>query len=296
MALTIGFTGLGAMGSLMADNLLQAGHRLQVWNRTASRCEPLIARGARACATPADAARGTDFVVSMLADDPATAEVMLGPDGVLAGFAGQAIIDCSTNSPAMARQVGQAAQQRGLVYIDAPVSGSLAQARGRELVFMVGGPAAGVQACAPLFEAMGRMVRHMGPSGAGATMKLVNNMMSGTVNAAIAEAVSVAQAAGLDLAAVGEVLGEGAAGSRLMKTKIPKMAAGDFSPQFQLGLMDKDLRYFLDMARELDRPVPMASAARHQMQSARLAGLGAQDVSAVFAWLSGLTAGGKTGK
>lgn len=124
MALTIGFTGLGAMGSLMADNLLQAGHRLQVWNRTASRCEPLIARGARACATPADAARGTDFVVSMLADDPATAEVMLGPDGVLAGFAGQAIIDCSTNSPAMARQVGQAAQQRGLVYIDAPVSGT----------------------------------------------------------------------------------------------------------------------------------------------------------------------------
>jgi hypothetical protein len=115
-------------------------------------------------------------------------------------------------------------------------------------------------------------------------------MMSGTVNAAIAEAVSDAQAAGLDLSAVGELLAEGAAGCRLMKTKIPKMAALDFSPQFQLGLMDKDLRYFLDMARELDRPVPIASAARHQMQSARLAGLGTQDVSAVFAFMTGSSA------
>jgi 3-hydroxyisobutyrate dehydrogenase len=287
MSFTIGFIGLGAMGSLMADNLLQAGHSLQVWNRTAARCAPLVERGAKACDNPAQAAQGADFVVSMVADDAATAEVMLGTGGVLETFRGQAIIDCSTNSPTMARRVAQAASAHHTAYLDAPVSGSLAQARGRELVFMVGGPAQAVTAAMPLFEAMGRMVRHMGDAGSGATVKLINNMMSGTVNAAIAEAVSVAEAAGLDVMQVGELLAEGAAGCRLMKTKIPKIAARDFSPQFQLGLMDKDLRYFLDMARELDRPVPLASAARHQMQSARLAGLGTQDVSAVFASLAG---------
>jgi 3-hydroxyisobutyrate dehydrogenase-like beta-hydroxyacid dehydrogenase len=287
MSFTIGFIGLGAMGSLMADNLLQAGHSLQVWNRTAARCTPLVERGAKACDNPAQAAQGADFVVSMVADDAATAEVMLGTGGVLETFRGQAIIDCSTNSPAMARRVAQAALAHHTAYLDAPVSGSLAQARGRELVFMVGGAAQAVTAAMPLFEAMGRMVRHMGDAGSGATVKLINNMMSGTVNAAIAEAVSVAEAAGLDVMQAGELLAEGAAGCRLMKTKIPKIAARDFSPQFQLGLMDKDLRYFLDMARELDRPVPLASAARHQMQSARLAGLGTQDVSAVFASLAG---------
>jgi 3-hydroxyisobutyrate dehydrogenase len=287
MSFTIGFIGLGAMGSLMADNLLQAGHALRVWNRTPARCMPLVERGAQACSSPAQTAQGADFVVSMVADDAATAEVMLGTGGVLDTFRGQAIIDCSTNSPVMARRVAQAASAHHTAYLDAPVSGSLAQARGRELVFMVGGAALAVTAAMPLFEAMGRMVRHMGDSGSGATVKLINNMMSGTVNAAIAEAVSVAEAAGLDVMQVGELLAEGAAGCRLMKTKIPKIAARDFSPQFQLGLMDKDLRYFLDMARELDRPVPMASAARHQMQTARLAGLGTQDVSAVFAAFGG---------
>ena len=287
MSFTIGFIGLGAMGSLMADNLLQAGHALRVWNRTPARCTPLVERGAQACSSPAQTAQGADFVVSMVADDAATAEVMLGTGGVLDTFRGQAIIDCSTNSPVMARRVAQAASAHHTAYLDAPVSGSLAQARGRELVFMVGGAALAVTAAMPLFEAMGRMVRHMGDSGSGATVKLINNMMSGTVNAAIAEAVSVAEAAGLDVMQVGELLAEGAAGCRLMKTKIPKIAARDFSPQFQLGLMDKDLRYFLDMARELDRPVPMASAARHQMQTARLAGLGTQDVSAVFAAFGG---------
>jgi 3-hydroxyisobutyrate dehydrogenase len=290
MPYTIGFIGTGAMGGLMADNLIAAGHTLRVFNRTPSRCAALVERGATACATPAEAAQGADFVVSMVSDDAATAEVMLGAQGVLQTFRGQAIIDCSTNSPTMARAVAGAAVERGTAYLDAPVSGSLAQARGRELVFMVGGPDSAVSAAMPLFEAMGRLVRHMGASGAGATMKLINNMLSGTTNAAIAEAISVAEAAGLDLALTGEVLAEGAAGSRLVKTKIPKMAARDFSAQFQLGLMDKDLRYFLDLARELDRPVPVASAVRSQMQAARRAGLGEQDVSVIFSWVSGKAA------
>ena len=285
---TIAFLGLGAMGAPMAANLLAAGFPLRVWNRGPARAEPLAALGATACTSPAEAVRGARFVVSMVADDEATRVVMLGPGGVAAAAApGTTIVDCSTNSPAMSREVARAAAARGVAHLDAPVSGSIAQARGRELVFMVGGPQEAFDAARPLFDAMGRMARRMGDSGAGATIKLVNNMLSGTMNAAIAEAMSVALAAGLDPEGVREILGEGAAGSRLVRTKIPKIAAGDFSPQFQLGLMEKDLRYFLALAQELDRPVPLAALVRSQMQAARRAGLGTQDVSAIFSYTAG---------
>jgi len=289
---TIAFIGLGAMGAPMADNLLTAGFVLRVFNRTPARAEPLLARGAQRCASPADAARGADFVVSMVADDEATREVMLGADGVVAAAAsGTIIIDCSTNSPEMVREVSRAAAARGVAHLDAPVSGSIAQSRGRELVFMVGGPQASFDAAKPLFDAMGRMARRMGDAGAGATIKLINNMLSGTMSAALAEAMSVSEAAGLDAEATRAILSEGGAGSRLVKTKIPKMAARDFTPQFQLGLMEKDLRYFLGLAQALDRPVPVASLVRTQLQAARRAGLGTQDVSAIFAYTAGLKDG-----
>jgi 3-hydroxyisobutyrate dehydrogenase len=288
MSTTIAFLGLGAMGAPMAENLAAAGYTLQVWNRGAARAEPFRALGATVCASPADAARGASFVVSMVADDEATRAVMLGDDGAVAGAApGTTIVDSSTNSPAMVREVAALAAARGVAHLDAPVSGSTAQARGRELVFMVGGPQAAFEAATPLFAAMGRMARRMGDSGAGATIKLINNMLSGTMTAALAEAMAVALAAGLDTEATREILGEGAAGSRLVKTKIPKMASGDFSPQFQLALMEKDLRYFLALAQALDRPVPVASLVRSQLQSARRAGFGERDVSAIFAHTAG---------
>ncbi|HMS79579.1 MAG TPA: NAD(P)-dependent oxidoreductase [Burkholderiaceae bacterium] len=288
MSETIAFLGLGAMGAPMASNLAAAGFALRVWNRSPARAEPFAAAGATVCASPAEAVRGARVVVSMVADDEATREVMLGPDGVVAAAApGTTIVDSSTNSPAMSREVARAAVARGLAHLDAPVSGSIAQASGRELVFMVGGPQHAFDAARPLFDAMGRMARRMGDSGAGSTIKLVNNMLSGTMSAAIAEAMSVALAAGLEPAAVQAILSEGAAGSRLTRTKIPKMAARDFSPQFQLGLMEKDLRYFLALAQEVDRPVPVASLVRTQLQAARRAGLGTQDVSAIFVYTAG---------
>jgi len=214
--------------------------------------------------------------------------VMLGPAGVVGAAApGTVIVDSSTNSPSVSREVAQAAAARDIAYLDAPVSGSIAQARGRELVFMVGGPQAAFDAAAPLFAALGRMARRMGDTGTGATIKLINNMLSGTMNTALAEAMSVSEAAGLDPEATREILGEGAAGSRLVKTKIPKMAARDFAPQFQLALMEKDMRYFLGLAQALDRPVPVAALVRSQLQAARRAGLGGQDVSAIFAYTAG---------
>ncbi len=288
MTTTIAFIGTGAMGAEMAGNLLNAGFALRVYNRSASKARPLLEAGATACASPAEAAAGAAFVVSMIADDKAAREVMLGPDGVVGAAApGTIVIDSSTLTPTMVREIAAAAAARGIPYLDAPVSGSIAQARGRELVFMVGGDAAALERARPVMMAMGRMIKHMGASGSGATIKLVNNMLSGTISAALAEALSVAEAAGLDPAAVLEVLGEGAGGSRLMKSKIPKMTGRDFKPQFQLELMENDVRYFLSLAQDLDRPAPIASLVRSQYQAARLAELGKLDVSALFLHVTG---------
>jgi 3-hydroxyisobutyrate dehydrogenase len=272
----------------MAANLRSAGFSLRVYNRDRAKTKALADQGAQACDSPAAAARGTEFVVSMVADDVATRAVMLGADGVLAGAGADAVIvDSSTNTPAMAREVAQAAAARKQHYLDAPVSGSLAQAQGKELVFMVGGARAAFDRAQPLFSAMGRMATYMGASGAGATIKLINNMLSGTMTAAIAEAATIAEAAGLDRDTALQVLAEGAAGSRLLKTRLPKMFKRDFSAQFQLELMEKDLRYFLLLAQELDRPVPVAALVRSEFQAARRAELGKLDSCAVYLQVAG---------
>jgi len=288
MMTTVAFLGLGAMGSRMAVNLQAAGFALRVYNRDRAKAKPLADKGAQACDTPAAAVQGASFVVSMVADDVATRAVMLGADGaVAAATAGAIIIDSSTNTPGMAREVAQAAAARRVQYLDAPVSGSLAQAQGKELVFMVGGEKVAFERAQPVLAAMGRMAKYMGGSGTGATIKLINNMLSGAATAAIAEAVITAEAAGLDRAATLEVLAEGAAGSRLLKTRMPKMFSRDFAPQFQLQLMEKDLRYFLLLAQELDRPMPVASLVRSQFQAARRGSLGALDSSALFLQAAG---------
>jgi 3-hydroxyisobutyrate dehydrogenase-like beta-hydroxyacid dehydrogenase len=168
MTQTVAFIGLGAMGAPMAENLQKAGYSLRVFNRSPHRTQPFVNEGAVACRTPGEAARGAGFVVSMVADDQATRQVMLAPKGVVESAAqGTVIIDSSTNTPAMAREVAAAAAARGVRYLDAPVSGSIAQARGRELVFMVGGAADDLASALPVLQAMGRMHRHMGASGAG---------------------------------------------------------------------------------------------------------------------------------
>jgi 3-hydroxyisobutyrate dehydrogenase len=285
---TVAFIGLGAMGSRMALNLNGAGHKVRGFNRDRAKAKPLAEKGIEIADSIVSAVRGAEFVVSMVSDDRATREVMLGSAGVLGVAApGTVILDSSTNTPAMAREAASAATAKSCIYLDAPVSGSILQAQGKELVFMVGGDKGGFERAQPLFQAMGRMARHMGDSGTGATIKLVNNMLSASATAALAEAAQIAEAAGLDPAAALEILGEGAAGSRLLKAKLPKMLKRDFSPQFALELMDKDLRYFLALAQELDRPAPVASLVRSQYQAARRAALGKLDSCAVFLQAAG---------
>jgi 3-hydroxyisobutyrate dehydrogenase len=285
---TVAFLGLGAMGSRMAMNLHAAGHALRVFNRDREKTRPFADKGIAVCDSPAAAAKGAEFVCSIVSDDVATREVMLGAAGVIGAAAPATIIlDSSTNTPAMAREAARAAAAKGVFYLDAPVSGSLAQAQGRELVILVGGDQAAFDKAQPVLLAMGRMARRIGDSGAGATLKLINNMLSASLTAAIAEAAQAAEAANLDRDATMEVLNEGAAGSRLMKTKLPKMFKRDFTPQFQLELMDKDLRYFLALAQEVDRPAPIASLVRSQYQAARRAELGKLDSCAVFLQAAG---------
>ncbi len=285
---TVAFIGLGAMGSRMAMNLHAAGHSLRVFNRSKEKTKQFADKGIEVCDSPAAAAKGAEFVCSIVSDDIATREVMLGAAGVIgAAAAGTIILDSSTNTPAMSREAAKAAAAKGVIYLDAPVSGSLAQAQGKELVILVGGDKAAFDKAQPLLMAMGRMVRRIGDTGAGATLKLINNMLSASLTAAIAEAAQVAEAANLDRDATMEVLNEGAAGSRLMKTKLPKIFKRDFSAQFQLELMDKDLRYFLALAQEQDRPAPIASLVRSQYQAARRAQFGKLDSCAVFLQAAG---------
>ena len=280
---TIAFIGLGAMGSRMAMNLHQAGFKLRVFNRDRAKTKPFAEKGIHVAQSPAEAAKDAEFVVSIVADDVATREVMLGSSGVIGAAApGTIVIDSSTNTAGMAREVAKAAAARGILYLDSPVSGSLPQAQGKELVIMVGGDKAAFDKAQPVYAGMGRMVRRIGESGSGATLKLINNMLTASLQVALAEGAQVAEAANLDRAAAMEVLNEGAAGSRVLKNKLPKMFNRDFTPQFQLELMDKDVRYFLQLAAELDRPAPLASLVRSQFQAARRAALGKLDSCAVF--------------
>jgi 3-hydroxyisobutyrate dehydrogenase len=285
---TVAFIGLGAMGSRMAMNLHAAGFKLKVWNRDRAKTKPFADKRIEVAASPADAARGAEFVVSIVADDNATRDVMLGASGVIGAAApGTIVIDSSTNTPAMAREVAKAAAARGVVYLDAPVSGSLPQAQGKELVIMVGGDKAAFDKARPVLAGMGRLVRRIGDVGSGATLKLINNMLGASLQAVLAEGALIAEAANLDRAATMEILNEGAAGSRVVKNKLPKMFSRDFSPQFHLELMDKDVRYFLQLASELDRPAPVAALVRSQFQAARRVALGKLDSCAVFLYAAG---------
>src|SRR5258706_4733735 len=234
----VGFVGLGAMGSRMAMNLHAAGHTLRVYNRDKAKTRPFADKGIEVCDSPSAAAKGAEFVCSIVSDDIATREVMLGTDGksgmVGAAAAGTIILDSSTNTPAMSREVARAAAARGVVYLDAPVSGSIVQAQGKELVILVGGDKAAFDKAQPVLLAMGRMVRRIGDSGAGATLKLINNMLSASLTAAIAEAAQMAEAAGPDPEAPMGELAAGAAGSRLMKSQLPKTFKSDLSRPFPL--------------------------------------------------------------
>ncbi|MBV9881087.1 MAG: NAD(P)-dependent oxidoreductase [Gemmatirosa sp.] len=278
----IALLGLGVMGAGMAHRLLDAGLPLAVHNRTRSKAEPLGARGARIADTPREAAAGADVVIAMLADDGASCDTWLGADGALAGAApGTVLVEASTVTPEWIAELARAAAGRGCPLLDAPVTGSKAQAASGALRFLVGGDAAALERARPVLSVLGQTIVHLGPTGSGALLKLVNNFLCGVQAAALAEAVALVERSTLDPQTAFDVLTNGAPGSPLVKSLLPRMTARDYVPNFHLALMGKDLAYAQRTAEGYGLELASAATARATFQRAVAAGLGESDFSAV---------------
>jgi 3-hydroxyisobutyrate dehydrogenase len=241
----VALLGLGIMGTGMANRLLGAGFPLAVYNRNPERVAPLVSAGARAGTSPRDAATGADIVIAIVADDNASRAVWLGDEGALAGVSpGALLIDSSTLSPTWIRELAEAARGRCCELLDAPVTGSRPQAAAGELLFLVGGSEAALERARPALAVMSRAIVHVGPTGSGALMKLVNNFVCGVQAAALAEGIAVIERSGLNASTALEVLLTGAPGSPLVKTLTARMTERAYTPpNFSLRLMRKDLTY-----------------------------------------------------
>jgi 3-hydroxyisobutyrate dehydrogenase len=278
----IAFLGLGIMGGGMARRLLGAGFPLTVYNRSRGKAAPVAAAGAKLAQTPREAAQGAEIIFSMVADDAASRALWLGDDGALAGASrGAVMVECSTLTVAWVQELARAVAERGGDFVDAPVTGSKAAAAGGELNFIVGGSNAALEKIRAALSAMGRSITHLGPTGSGALVKLVNNFMAGVHVAAWAEALAWIERTELDRTKAVAFLMEGAAASPVTKVVAARMAAGDFTPNFFLRLMTKDLGYALREAAEKGITLDTAASALVRFQAAIAAGQGDEDMAAI---------------
>jgi 3-hydroxyisobutyrate dehydrogenase len=279
---SVAFLGLGVMGGGMAARLVDTGFSVSVWNRRRERADAVVAKGARLAASPRVAASEADVVISMVADDEASKAVWLGEEGALAGaLPGTILIESSTVSPAWIAELAALATKRGYDLLDAPVTGSKTHAASGQLLFLVGGDARVFESAKPVFAAMGRDALHLGPTGSGATLKLVNNFVCGVQGAALAEAISMIERSGLDVAKSLPVLVDGAPGSPLFKAVSPRMTTPDYTVNFALTLMRKDVSYAMAAAERIGLPLKTAAAAREHYDAAIAAGWGDKDFAAV---------------
>ncbi len=275
MVSRVGVIGMGIMGAPMARNLLKAGFRVMVHNRTRSKEAELVQEGAIAASSPREAAEASEVVISMVADSPDVQQVILGSGGVIeAAREGLTVIDMSTISPSVTREIAAELAKRGANMLDAPVSGGQWGAIQGTLAIMVGGEKATVEACMPVFQAMGQRIVHVGPSGAGQTVKLVNQILvAGTLNA-VCEALVFGAKAGLDLEAAIEAVGGGAAGSWQLENLGKRIIRGDFDPGFMVKLQQKDLRLILEQGRQMHVTLPGTALVNQLYQALEAAGEG----------------------
>jgi 2-hydroxy-3-oxopropionate reductase len=285
----VGFVGLGLMGLPMARNLLRAGHRLTVHNRTAARAEPLVAEGAHPAGSPAEVAGDSDVVVTMVTDGPDVEAVVAGPRGLLEGAGpGLVWIDMSTISPDVTRRLGALATERGVESLDAPVSGGPPGAEAGSLSIMVGGRADVVEACRPLLGVMGRTIVHVGDLGAGQVTKACNQVVIAATLAGIAEALVLGSKAGVDPHLIREALMGGYAGSRLLEVHGQRMVDHAFAPGFFVRLHNKDLHIVIEMARSLAVSAPVTALAAQHFNALVAGGDGELDNSAIVKVYEGL--------
>jgi 3-hydroxyisobutyrate dehydrogenase len=258
----VGFLGLGTMGSAMAANLARAGFPLTVWNRTPGRAGPLLALGAVEANSPREVARASEVVLTCVTDSPQVTEVLFGPDGLAEGFAsGSLFIDCSTISPASAREIGERLAERGVAMIDAPVSGGSEGAVAGTLTIMVGGEPADVERAHDVLHAMGRNVTHLGPIGSGQVAKAVNQVILCGTYLGVAEGVVLAMKAGMDAERVVTAVAGGAAGSWILQNRSGRMIADSYPLGFKIALHRKDMAIALELARSIGAVLPVAALA-----------------------------------
>lgn len=252
----IAFIGLGVMGAPMAKRLVAAGHRLSVYNRTASRCAPLVAAGAQQALTAADAARGKAVIITMVTDGPDVEDVLLGPEGAVRGAtAGATFIDMSTIAPSAARRIGRDLREHGFRFLDAPVTGGDVGAREGTLSILVGGEREVLDRVRDILSALGKRITHCGPQGSGQTAKACNQILCAMNMVGLVEALHLARLGGLDRQVVVEALAAGAGGSWALEKLGPRINAGDFSPGFMIKLIQKDLRIVQEIANGLGLPL-----------------------------------------
>lgn len=278
----IALIGLGTMGIGMGGRLIGAGFPLTVYNRTPERAADLVKRGAKLASSPAEAAADAEIVFSMVSDDAVSRHVWLDKDGILTSAKPGTIgVECSTISPAWARELAAAAEKHGCSFLDAPVTGTKPHAASGELLFLVGGSAAALEKARPALAAMSRKIVHMGPNGSGALMKLLNNFLAGVQLVSLAEAMAVIERSGLNRESALDILNNGAPGSPLIKTLSARMVARDYAVNFELQLMQKDLTYAVNEAHAHGVDLGTAAAAIELFKKARDRGWGEKDFSAV---------------
>ncbi len=279
----VGLIGLGLMGKPMGMNLLKAGFPLTVWNRTASRADELVAAGAKLAQSPRELAANSEIVLSIVSDPPALEEVLWGQNGAMQGFQrGSIYVDSSTVSPILARKVATACEERGVRFLDAPVTGGDWGAKKGELVFMVGGEAATLTETEPVLRVLGKKWFHLGPNGAGQIIKLAMNLILALEVDALAEALALVTAAGLQGEKLVEVMQSSMARSGVLDIKSQNLLKGDYTPSFPLRLMHKDMRLALELAQQNHVELPATEAAFKTYSTVKEAAKEDLDYSAVM--------------
>lgn len=289
MAQSVGFIGLGIMGQPMALNLVKAGFQVSVYNRTRDKAAPLEQAGARAAASPADAARGADFVMSITSDSAASEQIVLGKDGVIETVKpGAIVIDSATISPVVSRKLACHVAGKQASFLDAPVTGSKHGAEKGELTFMVGGEREAFERAMPVLKVLGKKHIYCGAHGAGLSAKLAQNVIQSTMVEIFAEGFVLAAKAGVKPETMFEIVQSSMARAALTDFKAPFIFKGDFTPYFPLKWMHKDVTLAMEAAFAQGVPMPTAAAVKEVYGAARAQGKGDLDYAAVITFLEGL--------
>ncbi len=279
----IGFIGLGIMGKPMALNLIKAGFELVVFNRTSSKMDELINAGAIGVKSPKEVAENSDIIITIVSDTPDVENVILGEHGVIHGVKeGSVVIDMSTISPAVTKEIAVKLKEINVEMLDAPVSGGDTGAINGTLAIMVGGKSDVSDRCMPIFSAMGKTITHTGVNGMGQIVKLCNQILVSVTNMAVSEAVLFAQRSDVDAQTMIEATKGGAAGSWQLANLGPKMVNEDFAPGFMIDLQQKDLRLVLESAAQINLPLPALSYVHQMYTSNQANGEGKEGTQALY--------------